>query len=150
MLDLTNVVENGGPIPNGSYPVIIEKAEIADTRSGGQMIKLQYKVKGDVMNGRMVFDQFNIQNANPQAVQIGLSQLKGMMKAFGHPNPNRLESVTELVGLKGIITTKIESSPGYDDQARVKSYKPLTGVQPANAEGAPIAPAAIPAGANPF
>lgn len=147
MLDLTNVIENGGPIPNGTYSVIVEKAEITTTKSGGEMIKTQYKVTEGAGQGRVIFDMFNIKNANPQATQIGLSQLKGMLKAFGHKNPNRLESATEIVGLKGQVTTRIEQSPGYDDQAKVKSYKPLvTGIA---SDGAPIAPAAT-NGSNPF
>lgn len=148
MLDLTDVVAQGGPVPSGTYPVVIEKAQVTPTKTGGEMIKIQLKITGDVQAGRNIFDQFNIKNANPQAVQIGLGQLKGMMKAFGHPNPNKLASCDELIGLKGIVTVKVESSEGYQDQAKVKAYKPLTGT--ATDTAAPIAPAAAVAGANPF
>lgn len=148
MLDLSSVTATGEPVPNGTYPVVVEKAQIADTKTGGQMIKIQLKITGDVQGGRNIFDQFNIQNANPQATQIGLGQLKGMMKAFGHPNPNRLESVTELQGLRGLVVTKIEDSPGYGDQVRVKAYKPSV-AQADSSLSAPVAPAAA-KDANPF
>lgn len=152
MFDLSNVVETGAPIPNGTYPVVIEKAQLKDTKTGGEMISVQLKITGEVMPGRNIFDQFNVKNANPTATQIGLGQLKGMMKAFGHPNPNRLESVNELIGLKGTVTTKIEDSTGYGEQVRIKAYKPLIvfGATP-TAAGAPIAPAASAAvAADPF
>ena len=147
MLDLSNVVENNGPVPNGTYPVVVDKAEVANTKSGtGQMIKVQYKIREGAGSGRVIFDQFNIKNDNPKAVQIGLSQLKGMMKAFGHPNPNQLQSVTELLGLKGHVTTKVEEQDGYEPQARVRAYKPAGGDAPAPAaDGSTTAP-----NANPF
>lgn len=151
-LDLTNATEQGTPIPDGTYAVMVNKAEVADTKTGGQMIKVQLKVlDGQPQAGRVIFDQFNIKNANPQAVQIGLGQLKGMMKCFGHPNPNRLESTQELMGLRGQVTVKTESDAQYGPQSRVKGYKPLTMNADATAAGAPVAPAAPAAqGANPF
>lgn len=147
-LDLTNVTETGGPVPTGTYAVVIDKAEVSATKAGnGEMIKVQMKIlDGQPQAGRVIFDQFNIKNPNPQAVQIGLGQLKGMLKAFGFPNPNKLESTTELLGLKGQVSVKVEEDPGYAPAARVKAYKPLTNAAPA--PGAPVAPAAQ--GANPF
>lgn len=156
MLDLSNVTAQGEPLASGKYAVIVEKAEVADTKSGGKMIKAQFKVIDGPGAGRFIFDQFNIQNANPQATQIGLGQLKGMMKAFGHPNPNKLESCAELLGLKGSVTVKLESDPQYGEQVRVKGYGALTTASaPAGAAAfgdAPAAaqPAAQQATGNPF
>lgn len=147
-LDLTNITENGGPVPTGTYAVVIDKAEVSHTKSGsGEMIKVQMKIlDGQPHAGRVIFDQFNIKNQNPQAVQIGLGQLKGMLKAFGFPNPNKLSSSTELLGLKGQVSVKVEEDQGYAPAARVKGYKPLSNA--VQAPGAPIAPAAQ--GSNPF
>lgn len=144
LLDLTDVQATGGPVPAGNYNVVVEKAEVSPTKTGGEMIKVQLKILVGDQAGRSIFDQFNIKNANPQAVQIGLGQLKGMLKAFGMPNPNQLNSCTELVGLKGTVSVKIEESPGYDPQARVKAYKPLAGVE------ATAAPGEAPKAATPF
>jgi hypothetical protein len=111
------------------------------------MIKVQYKVTGPTQIGRVIFDQYNIENANPQAVQIGLGQLKGMMKAFGHKNPNRLESTEELLGLKGQVTVKtVDDGGAYGPQVRVRGYKPIS--PPALANGTPVNASATPA--NPF
>lgn len=149
MFDLSGVQENAA-IPNGSYSVIINKAEIKPTKTGGEMINVQMKVlDGQPQGGRVIFSSFNVKNANPQAVQIGLSQLKTCLKSFGHANPNMLKSVDELVGLKGIVTTKIQADEGYGEQARVTSYKPLTQNAAAPLAG-PVAPGATPQGANPF
>lgn len=145
-LDLSNVSEQGTPVPDGAYNVVVEKAELADTRSGGKMIKVQLSVIDGPHANRKIFNQFNIDNANAQAVQIGLGQLKGMMKAFGHPNPNKLTSTQELVGLKGVARVKVEEDPGYGPQARIKSYAALAGSGPVTGQaGAPAA-----ASGNPF
>lgn len=153
-LNLENVSEQGTPVPDGSYNVAVEKAEVKDTRTGGKLIAVQFSVLDGPHANRKVFTQYNMENANAQAVQIGLGQLKGMMKAFGHKNPNRLESTDELVGLKGVIRVKVEEDPGYGPQARVKSYAPLAGSGPvtgaaAGANGAAPAQAAS-GGGNPF
>lgn len=150
-LNLSGVQENT-PIPDGSYSVILNKAEVTPTKTGGTMIKVQLKIlEGQPQAGRVIFDQFNIENANPQAVQIGLGQLKGMMKSFGHPNPNMLKSTEELLGLKGTVVVKtVDDGGSYGPQTRVRAYKPLAGAAPvapvANGAAAP-APAKS---ANPF
>lgn len=124
LLDLSGVEENNNVLPEGTYSVMVEKAELVPTKTGGEMIKIQYKVIEGKGTGRSVFAQYNIKNANPEAAQIGLGQLKTMMKAFGHPNPNKLETTQELVGLKGVVSVKIEEDKGYGEQNRIKSYKP--------------------------
>lgn len=141
-IDLSQVSE-GQTVPTGEYAAVVEKAELSDTRSGGKMIKVQMKIIDGEQKGRMIFDQHNIENANPQAVQIGLSKLKGMMKAWGHKNPNRLESTEELLGLRGLVNVKVEEDPGYGPQTRVKAYKPL-------ATNGPITGKSKSAGENPF
>lgn len=125
-LDLSNAVEQGKVIPASKYNCVVEKAEVSPTKTGGEMIKLQLKIMDQgPWFGRSLFDNFNIKNNNPQAVQIGCGQLKTFMRAAGHPNPNRLESTTELMGLKVVVSTKIETDPQYGENARVKGYSPL-------------------------
>ncbi len=143
-LDLSNVPEQGTPVPDGSYNVSIDKAEVTDTRTGGKMIEVQFSILDAGQKNRKIFNRYNIENANPQAVQIGLGQLRGMMKAFGHPNPNRLESTEELLGLKGVVKVKVEEDPGYGPQARVKAYAPLA------ASGAVTGGSTPHASGNPF
>lgn len=154
MIDLSGVVE-AGTIPDGTYAVIVEKAEVKDTATGGEMIKLQLKVKEGPATGRTIFDNFNIKNANAQAVQIGLSQLKAMMKAFGHANPNKLDSTKELVGLKGSVTVKtIDEGGSYGPQTKVRAYKPLAGQVDTNGAGVstsnPVSSSTPTTNANPF
>ncbi|CAM6004914.1 unnamed protein product [Sphagnum balticum] len=149
-LDLSQAQENT-PIPDGQYLVICNKAEVAPTKSGGTMIKVNLKIReGQPQAGRVVFDQFNIENANPQAVTIGLSQLKSMLKAFGHKNPNRLESTDEMVGLSGVIAVKtVDDGGSYGPQTKVRAYKSASVQGPANGVGQAQATTTQPP-ANPF
>jgi hypothetical protein len=153
-LDLTNATEQGTPIPDGTYACRVQKAEVVVTKAGGQMIKVELRIQeGQPQGGRVIFDQFNIKNANPQAVQIGLGQLKGLLKAGGHANPNMLKSCEEIVGLKVFVRTKTEQDEGYGPQVRVKGYAPLAGAatSPVNAAQPVAAAAGQPAAAkNPF
>lgn len=147
-LDLTGAVEQKGTLPAAKYGCVVEKAEVVTTRSGGEMIKIQLKVT-DIGSyfGRSIFDQFNFKNSNPQAVQIGLGQLKSFMRAAGHPNPNTLTTVTELQGLKVTVVTKIENDPQYGEQTRVKGYS--TWAQPV-ANGVDTSVETTAPAANPF
>lgn len=150
-LDLSNVTENGGTIPAGRYLCVVEKAEVKPTRTaGGEYIWVQYKIIDGPYNGRAIFEQFNIRNANAQAVQIGLGQLKAFLKASGFKNPNRLESATELLGLKVVVSTKVETDATYGENTRVKGYGPVNGTATAPGPmGQAVATAAAAAG-NPF
>lgn len=152
LLDLSGVTEQGTPIPDGTYSVIVEKAEVSPTKTGGEMIKVQYKIKEGPHSGRNIFDQFNIKNQNPQAVQIGLGQLKGMMKSFGHANVNKLESTKELIGLKGLVTVKnVDDGGQYGSQTKIRAYKPLVAASDATVGSTSEATVPGPAApANPF
>ena len=123
-LDLTNVADQNA-LPDGTYQVAVSKAEVKPTKTpGGEYIAVEYTVISGLHNGRKLFDQFNIKNANPQAVQIGLSQLKTLMKAGLKPNPNRLESSQELVGLKLRVKTKSKVDD-FGEKAEVKAWLPF-------------------------
>lgn len=146
-LDLTGAQEQGVALPDGTYTVIVDEAEVKTTSNGiGQYIKVKFRVTDGPHSGRPIWEQFNIKNQNAQAVQIGLGQLKGFMRAFGYPNPNRLESTAELLGLKGTVKTK-QKTDDYGTKAEIKGYGAA-----AQGQAAPIAGGVTPPaqGSNPF
>lgn len=144
-LDLTNVADQS-TLPDGTYVVAVSDAQVKPTRNaGGEYIAVTYTVVGGTYEGRKLFGQFNIKNSNPQAVQIGLSQLKTLMKAAGKPNPNRLESSQELVGLRCRVKTKVKVDD-FGEKTEVKAWLPF---EVSGSVEAPAAPVAAPSG-NPF
>jgi hypothetical protein len=124
MFDLSKTQAQGGfePLPAGKYVCNVTNAELADTKSGGKMIKLELTVAAGESKNRKLFGNINVQNANPKATEIGLSQLKSLLVCSGYPNPDKLESVTALCGLTVGVKTKIRSDETYGDKAEVHYF----------------------------
>ncbi len=73
------------PIPDGEYLVLIKSAAEEKTRDRtGSMLHLICKVLGDgPAKGREVHWRINLENKNPQAVEIGIKQLSAVCRATG-------------------------------------------------------------------
>ena len=84
-LDLSGVEESSGyaRLQPGTYVVESKDAEIKDTATGGKMIVVDFSSVDGHGDIRM---NFNVVNKNPQAVEIGLRQLKSFLVAGGHKN----------------------------------------------------------------
>jgi len=124
-LDFTGVKESGfGTMPEGEYPVIVDNAEIKETRDGtGQYINCKLKVTHGEFAGRFLFTMFNIKNKNVQAVEIGLSQLKTFRRIAGI-SANTMTDVLELVGHKANAMVKIKTD-SYGEKNVVSYFKPF-------------------------
>lgn len=108
-------------LPPGKYPVLIEEAEVRQTKKGdGHYIRLVMKVLDDgLYKGRKVFDQINIQNPSTQCVEIGLRTLSALGRALG------LQAITDsaqLVNQVVIAHVKVK-----DDQNNVRTYSATAG-----------------------
>lgn len=130
-IDLSNVEGGNAPtntaLPESKYHVSITAAEVKQTRAKtGQYIKVEFTVQEGEHKGRKVWTNFNIKNPNPQAVEIGFQQLKDMLVAANSSLANdKLNSVSELLGLHVIVKTKNEESEDYGTQTKVHWYEPL-------------------------
>ena len=122
-LNLTSVTETSfEPIPIGTYTANLVDAEVKETKSGtGGYISVKFKIIDGDHEGRTFFDMFNIKNNNPTAVSIGLSQLKGLMKAAGSET-YQINSVAELCGYVVDVNLTIQKSEEYGDRNKVKKY----------------------------
>lgn len=76
---------SGEPLPAGAYEVEITKAEIRDLKSGnGVGLNVEYTViSPEQYANRKVWQNLNIKHTNPQAEQIGQSQLSSLCRALG-------------------------------------------------------------------
>ena len=133
-------------LPAGWYDAVIQGAELRDTKTGGQMIAVKYSVTGPSHQGRLVWGNINIRNANPKAEEIGRQQLGDIMRALGLA---RVTDTDQLIGGNlGIKVAIREAQNGYDAQNEVKGFRALSGsAAPAPSVG--VAPAAAPAGKQP-
>lgn len=135
------------PVPAGWYSVSITEANLQTTKAGtGQYIKIRYDITGPTHQGRVVFGNLNIRNANPKAEEIGRQQLGDLMRAIG------LQSVSDtdqLIGGHCQVKLAIRKSDEYGDQNEVKSWRAVDGAKPMPA-AAPKAASAPSAGAPPW
>jgi len=135
-LDLVGVSENGGDLSPGEYDLTVAKAEVKDTKSGtGQYINVQFQNE----SGQRIYHMFNIKNANPEAVKIGLGQLKTFLKMAGLDS-TKLTDVTTLEGalVRAKITEKEDSNGVL--RSRISSFKKPTGGSTLNGAPTPTTP----------
>lgn len=113
-LDLTNVEAEKGraTMLPGNYICRITNAEIKDTKDGkGKGLVVEFK---DV-NGSGTCDTFiNVVNRNEEAERIGRGQLKALLIAGGHPNPDRPGDINSLKGMT--VGVRIEQGEDWEDK----------------------------------
>lgn len=122
-IDLSGVKlpSGGGELPPGTYTFKCQDAEMKETKAGtGKYIKVKLR---ELSSGRILFHNFNVENPNDKAVEIGKGQLKAFLTGAGYHNPDQLQSIDDLIGLSCEIKTKIRKSEQYGDQAEVSYFK---------------------------
>lgn len=133
-----------GPVPAGDYPVVVEKAEVKETKRGdGKYVWIQVSVTSDQFKGKKFFHNFNILNPNQQAEEIGRRELASLGKAIGIP---AIQDTSELVDRSLTVKVKVK-----DEENEITAFKPLSGASSAPAKTAAprTAPASKPAAAKP-
>lgn len=99
-----------------------------DSASGGKYLQVNFKGVSEVGD---INSNFNLVNSNPQAVDIGKRQLKSLLIAAKHPNPDKPEDVSSLKNLELTVVVGIGKPFTGDDgktreQTEVKVYKELS------------------------
>jgi hypothetical protein len=120
-------VGNGSfePLPAGWYTAAISQSELKDTKAGnGQYIKLRYDITGPSHQGRVVFGNLNIKNANPKAEEIGRQQLGDIMRAIGLA---KVTDTDQLIGGQIGIKLEVKEDAQYGASNEVKGFKSVSG-----------------------
>ena len=125
------------PLPAGEYQAIVTAAELKNTKnSTGQYIQVTYEIAGPTHIGRLVWQNFNIRNANPKAAEIGRQQLGSLLKASGL---NTIEDTDQLMSGRMVsLKLAVRKSEEWGDSNDVKAIKGL------NTTPTPTMPAAPP------
>ena len=131
-------------IPPGKYPVLIEEAEVKQTKAGtGHYIKLTMSVLDGPYKNRKLWDQINVQNPSAQCVEIGLRTLSALGRAIG---TGPITDTAQLVNQVVIAHVKVKN-----DQNEVRTYSSTAAApsMPVTQPGPPVgyvaAPAPLPA-----
>tara|TARA_R110000868_G_scaffold150554_3_gene373860 strand:+ start:695 stop:1186 length:492 start_codon:yes stop_codon:yes gene_type:complete len=141
---------NFEPLPAGWYTCTISQAELKATKAGdGQYIKLRYDITGPTHQGRVVFGNLNIKNANAKAEEIGRQHLGEIMRAIGLA---KVTDTDQLIGGQIAIKLGIKPDKGFGASNDAKGFKSVSGsVAPsASAVPAAAAPAATGKAAPPW
>jgi hypothetical protein len=123
--ELPKSERNYEPLPAGWYTATIGGAEIKATKAGtGEYIAIRYDITGPTHQGRVVFGNLNIKNANPAAEAIGYQQMGELMRAIGLA---RVDDTDQFIGGQLQIKLDIRKSEQYGDSNDVKGFKSLSG-----------------------
>ena len=115
------------PLKAGWYPAELVKSELKTTKDKkGKYLSFQFKVTEDANDesseGRFVFTNLNIVNANETAVKIAHSDLKAICEAVGHEG--ELEDTVDLHNIPLMIKVSYKpETPDCPDKNEIKGYK---------------------------
>jgi hypothetical protein len=135
-----NTEDNFDPVPAGVYVASITESVMKDTReNNGKYLKLTWKILEGPYANRLVWENINLVNKNPEAVEIAKNTLAKVCKACGINRP--VNDSSELHGIPCKVKVSIRpAKDGYDASNDVKGHKLLESNVPAVA----TAPAQVP------
>lgn len=114
-------------LPSGDYIVVIEDSDIVQTKSGdGHYIKLTYQIIDGNFKGSKLFENINIDNPNPQAVQIAKKTLNSIGVAI---NLSTIKDTSEMHDVPLAITVAVRESKEYGKTNVIKKHFPIDGVK---------------------
>lgn len=133
-------------VPPGWYITQIVDSKLVPTKTpGGARLNLQFKILQGDFAGRMVFQGYNVKNANPVAVNIAMEELAELSRAVGVPVWNDTE---QLHGIPFNMKVKCKAEPGYDVRNEPQIYQHIQNMDNvvyATKEDIGLIPKAVPA-----
>ncbi len=119
----TNTVEPQGDfdvLPPGKYPVVIDKAEVKQTKKmDGHYLSLTMTVADGGYKGRKLWPKIQIQNPSQECVKIGLRTLSALGKATG---VTYISDANQFLGKTCIAHVKVK-----DEQNEIRTYSAMEG-----------------------
>jgi len=109
------------PIPEGEYILkAVDAEEKATSRGDGSYIKVKYEVVKGEYAGRLLWQNFNINNPSEKAQHIGRQQIVAWATACGRPN---VDDTDKLLGKPFAATVGIEpGTGGYKPSNKIKVF----------------------------
>jgi len=128
------------PIPDGDYILKAVEAEEKDTSKGdGSYIKVKFEVAKGEYAGRLLWQNFNINNPSEKAQRIGRQQLVAWATACGKPDADDTDKLLDKPFRAAVSIEK--GTGGYKDSNKVKAFLFDDGGAPAKASPVKPAPA---------
>jgi len=111
-------------IPNGIYKMEIEASDVAETSNGsGTILKTtNVVVEPEEYKGRKLFNNYNLENKNPQAQEIGQKQFASLCRAIGVTEVEDSEDLHFQTFTVKIGLGKPSKDGQYPARAEIKKY----------------------------
>jgi hypothetical protein len=120
------------PVPEAWYNFIIDESNAVPTKDGNPnhlRLVLRFSIMDGPHQGRKVFTGLNIRHTNIQTMEIANRELSAICAAVGLPYVQDTQQLHN-IPLKGRVKIRKDPTGQYDDQAEIKSYKPISFVVP--------------------
>lgn len=135
------------PIPEGAYILKALDAEEKTTSAGtGSYIKVKFEVVKGEHAGRLLWQNFNINNPSEKAQRIGRQQLVAWATACGKPDADDTDKLLEKPFRADVTIEK--GTGGYSDSNRIRAFLFDQDEAPAPKAAAKPAPKPAPAPAS--
>ena len=109
------------PIPEGEYTLKALEAEEKETsKRDGSYIKVKYEVTKGEYAGRLLWQNFNINNPSEKAQRIGRQQLVAWATACGKPDADDTDKLLDKPFRASVSIEK--GTGGYKDSNRIKAF----------------------------
>lgn len=131
-------------IEPGWYDAKIDESEMKPTKDGsGAYLKLRFSIIGGKHNNQKVFQNLNLKNANPTAVEIAQKQLSAICHSV---NVLQLQNSAQLHGIPLKIKVRVRKDPTgqYEDSNEISGYENINAavqMAPSYGGGASVPPA---------
>ena len=117
------------PIPAGKYSAVVDSTELKETKSGGTMLVLTWKITDEKHQNRLVWQRINLRcPKSEKAERIGRQQLAQIRVALGIKS---LVDSDQLIGGNALIHVVVKKDDEWGDQNEVKQVKALSSGSPA-------------------
>ena len=114
-----------GLVPKGTYDLTLVKAEKKKgTKPGAKYVDCQIKVIGGDYAKRMIFLKLNLENKNPQTVEISEKLLRQLMLSCGVPTLKDKWDLSKLINVpaKGRVGIQKGNEDYPDDQNKIQAF----------------------------
>ena len=116
------------PIPAGKYVAQIKKSEFKATKAKtGHYLKLEFSIIDGEYKGRKLWENLNLDNPNPVAVEIANKTLNTICQAC---NKSGVQDSEELHGIPILITVKVNPASALHPASNsIKFYESIDAAQ---------------------
>ena len=107
------------PLPEGKYLAVITDSEMTPTKRGnGRYLEFTFEVIDGPHRGRRLWSRHNLDNPNPQAVQIAQGELSAVCRAVGVMRPKDSIELHNLPLLVSVIRKRRDDTGDVVNEIR--------------------------------